>query len=264
MTEGLQGWLQDYNLLIYEEIDSTNAEAKRLACEGVSGSYAIWAKSQLQGSGRYGRNWVSPPGNLYLSLLIRPECDLALASQIAFVTAVAMADTVAFFLPMSAQVGYKWPNDIMIDGRKTGGILLESAVKAGSTMIDWLVIGVGINVSYSPELLEERTGYQATSLHKEGAGGAHADEVLYKFMQSFSATYNSWQQHGFLPLKERCLAQALNIGKAITVSTASDRLSGVFEGINDEGCLLLMLEGGHQQVISVGEVFFGAKQKSGW
>lgn len=264
MTENLQGWLQEYTLLIYDDIDSTNEEAKRLAADGLEGSHAIWAKSQTQGHGRYGRQWVSPEGNLYLSLLLQPECDVTDASQLAFVAAVAMADTVSFFLPNSAEIGYKWPNDIMVNNKKIGGILLESRLQANSTVLDWMVVGVGINVSYFPQLAPERTGYFATSLHAEGAETTHVDAVLYKFMQAFTAARAKWKKYGFLPLKELFLEKALNIGKAITVCTANDRLSGVFQGIDDEGCLLLLLEGGHQKAISVGELFFERKQTTGW
>lgn len=264
MTEDLQGWLQEYTLLIYDGIDSTNEEAKRLAADGIEGNHAVWATSQTQGHGRYGRHWVSPSGNLYLSLLVHPECNIADASQIAFVAAVAMADTVSFFLPTSAQVGYKWPNDIMVSNKKIGGILLESRLKTNSPLLDWLVVGIGINIADFPHLLQERTGYLATSLQEEAGEEILVDTVLYKFMQSFSSTYNKWKKHGFQPLKELCLEKAMNLGEVITVCTANNRLSGVFQGINDEGCLILILEGGHERVISVGELFFERKQEMVW
>ncbi len=264
MTENLQGWLQEYTLLIYDIIDSTNEEAKRLAIDGIEGNHAIWAESQTQGHGRYGRHWVSPPGNLYLSLLLRPEHDVATASQLAFVAAVAMADTVSFFLSTSARIGYKWPNDIMVENKKIGGVLLESRLKAGSNSLDWLIIGVGINIIDHPELLAERTGYEATSLQKEGAEIPSVSAVLYKFMQSFTANCAKWKKNGFSPLKELFLEKALNVGRTITVRTADSRLSGVFTGINDDGCLLLTLEGGHQHVITVGDLFFEHKQQQSW
>ena len=138
-----------YRLLAYEQIDSTNEEAKRLAAAGAPAGTLVWAGEQLAGRGRRGRGWASPPGNLYVSLLLRPACPPAQACQLNFVAAVALAEAVSALLPAGAGVALKWPNDVLVGGAKVSGILLEASA-ALDRSIDWLVIGAGVNIASHP------------------------------------------------------------------------------------------------------------------
>ncbi|HIP78799.1 MAG TPA: biotin--[acetyl-CoA-carboxylase] ligase, partial [Kiloniellaceae bacterium] len=129
-----------YRLVQLEEIDSTNSEAKRRADEGAEDGTLIWAKRQTAGYGRQGRGWDSDQGNLFLSLIVRPDCRLEQAAQLSFLTALALGDAVGSVAPPMIEVTYKWPNDVLFNGRKGAGILLES--KGGPDgSVDWLVIG---------------------------------------------------------------------------------------------------------------------------
>jgi len=148
-----------YRLLSFAAIDSTNEEAKRQAAAGAPEGTLIWARAQQAGRGRRGRPWVSEPGNLYMSLLLRPDRAAPAAAQLGFAAALAVGEAALPLLPASAALAYKWPNDVLIDGRKTSGILLESQA-AGEGRLDWLVVGIGVNLVSFPEGAE----YPATSL----------------------------------------------------------------------------------------------------
>ena len=157
-----------YRLVFHEEIDSTNAEALRLAStgEGEDGSLWIWAGSQNAGRGRAGRNWISPRGNLHASLLLRPGVPLTTASQLSLLAGIAAHDAIAALaatVRASPRLQLKWPNDVLADGAKLGGILLESASSPSQTT-PAVVIGIGINLAHAPDDL----GRPATCLARLG------------------------------------------------------------------------------------------------
>ena len=129
--------------------------------DGALDGTVIWAKSQTAGRGRQGRQWQSPEGNLYCSIIVRPAVRAADAAQFSFVTALALGQALSGLLPDSVEMRYKWPNDLLLDARKVAGILLESSGGADGGL-DWLVVGAGLNVEEFPRLLPD--GYPATSL----------------------------------------------------------------------------------------------------
>src|SRR5262249_49114566 len=153
-----------YRLVRHERIDSTNEEAKRLATADAPQGTLVWAGEQTAGRGRRGRGWVSPAGNLHISLLLRPNCPPAVACQVNFAAGVALAAALADFLPAGKTASLKWPNDVLVGGAKVSGILLEASAAADG-MVDWLVVGVGVNVVQAPR----DTPYPASSLHRDGA-----------------------------------------------------------------------------------------------
>ena len=124
--------LNDYHLLSFDELDSTNEEAKRLAKGGGHHGAVIWAKRQTAGKGRLGRTWVSSQGNLYVSILLQPEKPLKELGQLSFVAAVAAIEALDALLPPGKRLQCKWPNDILLSGKKVGGILLESFHTGGA------------------------------------------------------------------------------------------------------------------------------------
>ena len=251
MTTLIRDWFSYYNLLIFDEIDSTNDEAKRLAREGVLGDFIVWAKKQTKGKGRYGKQWISPEDNLYLSILQSTITDPERAAQLSFVTAVAVGEAVISLTSTDA-LSYKWPNDILLNGKKLGGILLESENSSSGNKLDFLVIGVGINIKDFPGKVD----MPATSLLAEGYPDVMSDQLLDRIMQYFCAWLSEWQKNGFKKVREAWLKHAVNRGKVITVNTPTERLSGVFETLSEDGALELKLAGGQTCFISSGEVFF--------
>ncbi len=240
-----------YRLVAHEQIDSTNEEAKRLAATGAAAGTLIWAGEQLAGRGRRGRRWASPPGNLYVSLLLRPACPPAQACQLNFVAAVALAEAVSALLPTDRPVTLKWPNDVLIRGAKVSGILLEASA-ALDRSIDWLVIGVGVNVGSHPA----DTPYPATSLQREGAADATAAAVLQAFAERFQAWYETWRSEGFAPVRARWLASARGLGEPIEVRLERETLQGRFGDLDESGALMLDMGNGARRQITTGDLFF--------
>ena len=164
-----------YDLIHFEEIDSTMDEARRQAAKGVSGPLWIMADRQTKGRGRRSRTWESGAGNLLCTLLINPGIAAAEAAKLSFLTALCVGETLDHFLGAAHRVRLKWPNDVLLDGRKAAGILLES-VSGGGGMTEWLAIGIGINLARHPEPAPASPGvapaWPAISLRCGGGGAA--------------------------------------------------------------------------------------------
>jgi BirA family biotin operon repressor/biotin-[acetyl-CoA-carboxylase] ligase len=238
-----------YRLVSVAEIDSTNDEAKRRAGEGAAHGTLVWARAQSAGRGRRGRRFISPPGNLYLSILLRPDRPAASAAQLGFAAALALGDALAPLLPDPERLRYKWPNDVLIDGRKVSGILLESQA-AGAGRLDWLIVGIGVNLASFPENVD----YPAISLAAAAARAVTVEALLEALAGRFEAWYERWRQEGFAPLRGAWLARARGVGEAIRVRLQGEEASGRFAGLDDDGALLLE-DGATRRRIGAGDVF---------
>lgn len=238
-----------FRVLAYDEIDSTNEEAKRLAEAGEEDGAVIWARRQTAGRGRRGREWQSPSGNLYCSLLLRPDCHARRALQLSFNAAIAMADAVAAELPKGTFVHCKWPNDVLVEGRKISGIMLESQAVALGGM-DWLIIGVGLNISEFPDDVE----YPATSLSAERAVAVSPETMLESFCRRFLTYMVMWKNMGFEPIRRAWLRRAAGIGEEIEVRLENETLRGIFKTLDKDGALIL-LQDGRERRITAGDVF---------
>lgn len=255
---------KNYTLLEFANVDSSNEEAKRLVRAGMGGDHhdvtVVWAKSQSDGKGRFGRQWISPKGNLYVSLLIKPRANLQTLSQLSFVTALALREAIQSILPQDEflAVQYKWPNDILIDGKKVAGILLESASVDKKKNPEWLIIGVGVNIASFPA---RGVNVPATSLKEFGAVPS-VESVLYNLIWSFKDKFDLWQEEGFHIFKEKWIRNAKGIGEEISVNYARENICGIFKGINHEGAMVLTLGGGQTMLLSYGEVSFHTADNS--
>lgn len=237
MTE----WLRGYRKAHHTEIDSTNSEARRLAEAGDAGSVWIVADRQTAGRGRRGRIWQTQQGNLAATLLLRPRSTQV--AQLSFAAALAVSDMVAAFAPHAA-IAVKWPNDVLAEGRKIAGILLE----AGPS---WLAVGMGVNLSIAPE----GTEFPAIALADLGVTSPSVDAALAVIANRFAHWYDVWVEDGFEPLRMAWLARAGGLGAPIRARLPHEERNGVFEGIDANGALLLN-EQGLVRPISAGEVFF--------
>lgn len=234
-------------------VASTHEEVRRLAALGAAEGVIVIAREQTAGRGRQQRQWVSPPGNLYLSLLLRPDRPVGTALQIGFVAAVAVADALAAILPAAADVRLKWPNDVLIGGRKVAGMLLETDGTTGSA-VTWIALGIGINIVSNPPAVA--TAYPPTCLHAEGAAAATAEDVLAGFASSFLAGYRGWLETGFAPVRRAWLARAFARGGTVDVRLdGATTVRGRFLDLDNDGALLLAEDGGRQRRITVGDVF---------
>jgi len=205
----------------------------------------VWisAARQSAGRGRRGNRWQTLSGNLAATLLLTPAQPQAQWPQLSFAAAIAAAEMAAHFAP-HARFAVKWPNDVLANGKKLSGLLLE---RAGPS----LAIGIGINLSHFPP----DTEYPATSLAALGVVPPEPGTALAVLAQAFAKWYESWMAEGFGVLRQAWLARAAGLGSSIRARLAQEERFGVFEGIDDHGALLLN-EGKQTRAITAGEVFF--------
>lgn len=237
------------NLRIYDVLDSTNEEARRLAEAGEAGPLWIVAREQTSGRGRRGREWVSRAGNLFATLLLRPQRPPDQCAQLSFVAALAVGDVVAGYAP-NARVALKWPNDVLLDGKKVAGMLLESS--GAKARMDWLAVGIGINLANFPDGVE----FPATSLAALTGRAPDAGDSAAKLAARWDAWYETWMNSGFAPIRDAWLARASGLGERVHARLAGREVQGVFEGLAEDGALIMRESSGKQTRIAAGEVFF--------
>ncbi|MBT6095187.1 MAG: biotin--[acetyl-CoA-carboxylase] ligase [Rhodospirillaceae bacterium] len=240
-----------YHLIALDSVGSTNDEAKRLAALGEAEApdgTLVWAKQQTVGRGRRGREWSSPPGNLYTSLILRPNVPMARMPELSFVAALAVYDALGSLSGPGHQVRLKWPNDILLDEKKVAGLLLETESAGGAC--DWVVLGMGLNIGWHPE----DTPYPATSLRFEG-WSTSVDEALEAYAKSFLGWSERWLAEGFEPVRKNWLLRCKGQGEAIEVRLGAETLNGTFTDLDSYGALVLDCEG-EVRHITAGDVFF--------
>ncbi len=230
-------------LMAHETIGSTNAEALALARGGERGPLWITAVRQTAGRGRRGNSWISEPGNFYASLLLTGYPPQR-AGELAFVAALAALDAVAEAAPgLASRLTVKWPNDLLIDGAKFAGILIEAE---GASV----VIGIGVNCAHHPA-----TPYPASDLTAAGAA-VSPQRLLASLSKTMAARLAEWNGGaGFASIRADWLTRAAGLGLPIRVRLPQRELAGRFEALDDSGHLLLRLADGRMETVSAGEVF---------
>ncbi|HEX7695202.1 MAG TPA: biotin--[acetyl-CoA-carboxylase] ligase [Sphingomonas sp.] len=224
------------------ETGSTNADLIALAAAGLEEGVWLRAERQSSGRGRQGRAWASPAGNLYASTLVRLRPSDPPAATLALVAAVALEETVSAYAPGMALL--KWPNDLLIDGAKLSGILLE---RAG----DAVVIGIGVNLAHHPT----DTDRVATSLAAYHVAVAPEDFVE-TLAEAFGRWVERWRGQGVDMVRRRWVDNAHPIGTPLTVRLPEGpALEGLFDGLDADGALILRLADGTRRVIHAGDVF---------
>ena len=240
-------------LLDLDEVDGTNAEAMRRVLAGERGPLWIIARQQSSGRGRSGRAWASMPGNLFASFVTTLDCPPAKAGQLALVAGIATIEAICRAGDVPG-LRLKWPNDILVDTAKTGGILVESTsrpLRPGTVA----VIGIGLNLVSSPVDL----GRTATFLARHGLSLSPREALCF-----LAHTMNDWIRiwdggDGFAQVRAAWLARAGTLGEALTVNAADGPVSGTFAGLDDTGALLLDDADGRQLSFSFGDVTLAAK-----
>jgi BirA family biotin operon repressor/biotin-[acetyl-CoA-carboxylase] ligase len=227
--------------------DSTNAEALRRAREGEAGPLWITADIQTAGRGRGGNAWVSEPGNLYATLSLREPSSPAVAPQLAFVAGLAVHDAVVACAPnLGPALQLKWPNDLLCNGRKLAGLLIE----ADNAPVFAVAIGVGINCVSHPD----NASYPATDLKSEAAR-VTAVALFAALTGTMRLRLTQWRRgEGFASIRADWLKRAAGLGEPIKVRLPDRQLAGRFGGVDDTGRLLLETAG-KIETITAGEVF---------
>ena len=225
----------------HETIGSTNDEIRRLLQEGAEHGLVVHADEQTAGRGRLAHTWFSPPGNLYMSVLLRTGQPAARCAELSFVAALAVADTVETLLPRQMQATLKWPNDVLVKGSKISGILLEQ-------VDDATILGIGLNVLEAPS----NTAYKTTTIVANG-GIASVDGARDILLENLRQHLRTWETEGFDTIRLRWLARSYPIGAAIAANAGQQPVTGHFAGLDVDGALLLDTPLGRQRIVA-GEV----------
>ncbi len=229
----------------YDKVGSTNDEAQRLAAEGAPHGTVVHADEQTTGRGRLSRRWLSPPGNLYLSIVLRPDTATARAPEIGFVAALAVADAVDALLPRHARATLKWPNDVLVNDGKIAGILAEQAGDA-------IVLGIGIDVLQAPS----GVSHKVSSI--VGSGGlATVDGARDRLLAALGNWLDVWEHDGFAPIRAAWLARAHPAGSVLNVQLGDRFINGRFAGLDEDGALLLDTQDGRSRIVA-GDVQTGS------
>jgi len=240
---------EGYHLAAYDDIDSTNDEARRLAAGGPPPfGLVIIAARQLQGKGRQGRRWVSEPGNLYSSVVLRAVTDPAISAQLGFVVALAVRDTLESAGGPSHKVQCKWPNDVLFNGKKIVGILLEYLAGAGAES-GAVIAGCGINIAHHPEDTER----PATSLAAEKVE-ACIEDVAAGYLAALSHWHSIWLADGFGPVRQAWMNGGHAPGEPLEVRIGDANVTGTFVGLDPDGALVLDVAGEHRR-FAAGDVY---------
>jgi BirA family biotin operon repressor/biotin-[acetyl-CoA-carboxylase] ligase len=267
----------NYKLLIFDEIDSTNSEAIRIAKATIGAyrgeNYAILAKTQTKGRGRSGKNWQSMSGNFHASLLLKPIKELEFFPQLSFVTSLAVYDCISFLsmLPLHERqhceivkqpgtsmqqpsfnhqytgsnnlyIKLKWPNDVLVNGKKISGILLESINIENNI---YIIIGVGINIARRPTNINKPT----TSLVNENFLSLSPKTLLNLFITNFEKYYQIWQKEEFTFIRNLWLQNAYKLNEEVTAKDGERIITGIFKDIDALGRIILLLPS--KEVISL-------------
>lgn len=233
----------------YERLASTNDTARALASDGAPHGTVVWALSQSAGRGRQGRSWVSPPGNLYVSVILRPRVPVPRLTGVGFLAALSVADALDGVLP-SRRAELKWPNDVLLEGRKVAGILPEALIAAGAPPA--VILGIGINLREAPA----DTPYPATSLAANGAADVTPERMLDALLPALARWLARWESEGFEPARQAWMGRAHGLGRRGTVRTGDGWLEGRLIGLDEDGALLVEAAAGPRRV-TAGEVAFG-------
>ena len=233
------------------DTNSTNDIAFGLGLEGASEGTVVIADHQTKGKGRLNRVWQSPPNcNLYTSIILRPAIDPIYAPQITLMTGVAMADLIYRYHP--AEVALKWPNDVQISGKKVCGILTEMRVSTKGN-VDFIIVGIGMNINISRTDFDESFRDEATSLKEEMGVDISRLDFSVGLYDNFDKWYSIWIGQGFDVVREEWLKYTWMEGKRIQVVFRGDIQTGEVLGIDDYGALLLLDDNGTIKKIMAGD-----------
>ncbi len=232
-------------------VGSTNDVALEMARSGAPEGEVVAADTQTAGRGRNGRTWVSPPGSgLYASLLLRPCAEAEGLTLLPLLAGLACAEALRALARVEAVL--KWPNDVLVGGRKVAGLLVEAEPLGGGSGELALAVGLGVNLTLAAELLPARPLYPATSLQFETACVPGRERLLADWRARMAGGYAEWRGGGHARIRERWMALDAMRGRVVTVSgeRADGSISGIDEGIDADGALLVRTASGVRRVLA--------------
>jgi len=249
VVRGLKTRIIGRDLRLLKEVVSTNTLGMDLARNSAPDGTVIVAEKQSGGKGRLGRTWISPKGNIHLSVILRPLIPARIAPLITLMGAVAVAAAIRKLLGLDA--GIKWPNDIIISGKKAGGLLTEMSAEADR--VHHVVLGIGLDVNMDPMVLPSDVRARSTTLAKEAGRRIDRSLLVREIILELDRRYQLFlaDRAGVLTAWE---GLNITLGKQVAVSGAGESLTGVAQGIDDEGRLIIRLQDGSLRAVSAGDV----------
>ncbi|WP_292064580.1 biotin--[acetyl-CoA-carboxylase] ligase [Brevundimonas sp. UBA7664] len=241
-------------ILLLDQTDSTNADARRRADAGESGPLWIVARRQTEGRGRRGRSWESQDGNLFSTLLQLTRKSPAEAAQVTFVAALAIADLLDAYAPVSL-VTIKWPNDVMLAGQKASGVLVESGAHESGGL--WLAVGIGVNLAHAPDGTERPATALVHHLRGDVTAPPTVEAAAATLAGAFDVWMTRWETLGFEPILDAWRARTAGLEGPAVARLGRETVEGIAEGVAPDGALKLRLADGSLRLISAGDVFFG-------
>jgi BirA family transcriptional regulator, biotin operon repressor / biotin---[acetyl-CoA-carboxylase] ligase len=255
-----------YRLAAFDKIGSTNAEAMLRARAGEAGPIWFVTSEQTAGRGRRFRPWVAPRGNLASSILEVMDVAPAAAATLGFAAGLALEAalrklSVEAALRMAGSGGLdfslKWPNDVLAGGKKLAGILLEAEATVGGGLA--VVVGIGTNVVAAPE----GTPTPATSLKAIGID-VSAEDLFAALSDAWTEFRGIWDNgRGFPEIRRLWLERAAGLGEAVSIKSGDTLIEGVFDTIDEQGCLLILTSAGQRVPVTAGDVYFGSAASTG-
>lgn len=233
-----------FNIQHFESLDSTNKEVLRQAKDGAQEGLTIVAEQQSHGKGRLGRKWETVDHALAMSVLLRPSIDTTKVSQLSLVSAVAAHEALSLFAP---QTRIKWPNDLLIDGKKVCGILTEMQQSKHGLAV---VVGMGINVSEPASGWAKDMRTPPTHLHAYSQHNISKDDVLQAILESLNTWYSRFIQDGFFPIRHAWEKAHIANGQTVSVHDGNTYIQGIALGLADDGALRLLVNGEEQRIIA--------------
>ncbi len=232
-------------------VGSTNAFAYSRAAQGEAEGALVIAEQQSKGRGRKSRTWDSSFNKgLWFSLILRPELPAASAGLVPYLAGVSVAEAVEDFVGLNPDV--KWPNDLLLNGRKFCGILSE--VEFENNKIKFIVLGIGINVNHKQDEFPVEFREQATSLRIESDSQHDRADFLAEVLLRLENNYSDLKQNGFKAIIDRWKKRCPLLGKKVILVQDDEKYQGIFEDLNDEGCLMLRTQDGKLQKIVAGDI----------
>ncbi|OME96648.1 MULTISPECIES: biotin--[acetyl-CoA-carboxylase] ligase [Paenibacillus] len=253
LTAGMTSQTFGKPLKLLDKTASTQEDARQLAEEGATEGTLVISEEQTGGRGRMGRKFHSPRGKgIWMSLVLRPKQPLHLTQQLTLLTGVAVCRAITKCA--GVQTDIKWPNDILFQGKKVCGILLESATE--DERVRYCIAGIGISANLKESDFPEELRGVATSIRMAGGAAVNRTELIQSIMAEMEVLYELYNEQGFEPIASLWEALSGTVGREVQVQTALDRFSGIATGLNRDGALLVRNQDDELIPVYSGEILF--------
>jgi BirA family transcriptional regulator, biotin operon repressor / biotin---[acetyl-CoA-carboxylase] ligase len=245
-----------YKFVLVDQTESTNDDVRAILASDSTQDVVVRAKMQTRGRGRRGRHWDSPPGNLYFSFSKTPPVDPAVLGQISLVVGLAVYRVIRTLLPSPVPIALKWPNDILVNQMKVGGILVETEPLPGRSPIP-CIIGIGINILSSPEGVT----FPSCALRDFMADCPDPDQLVRGILREFEASYQTWIKDGFDTLRSQWLDVSYGLGKSVSAKSENGLdIDGRFLTLSSDGAVIIRRDDGTDYVVHGSDITYTSNE----